>query len=293
MILVVGSTGILGMEICRILAEKKKDFKALVRTTSDQGKVELLKNMEADIAVGDLKELESIIAACDGIDQVISTASSTIVQQTGDNIKSVDQDGQLNLVKAAEEAGVKKFVYVSFTDNPDVDFPLTRAKRNVEKILKKSRMNWTSLWANYFMEVWLGPNLGFDFQNGNARIYGSGEAKMSWVSFRDVAKFAVHALYSPVADNAILKIGGPEALSPNEVVKLFEEVQGRSFNIEHVPVEALQQQKEAAQDPLQESFAGLMLQYAAGDPMEMGSILKEIHVDLISVRDYAMQVSAG
>ena len=142
------------------------------------------------------------------------------------------------------------------------------------------------------MEIWLSPNLGFDFSNANARIYGSGDSKISWVSFKDVAKFAVHALYSPVADNAILKIGGPQALSPNEVVKIFEEVQGRSFNVEHVPVEALQQQKESAQDPLQESFTGLMLQYAAGDPMEMGSILREIHVELISVRDYAAQVSS-
>jgi NADH dehydrogenase len=293
MILIVGSTGILGMEICRTLADKKKDFRALVRKTSDQGKVDQLKGMGADTIIGDLKDPDSIAAACDGIDQVISTASSTLVQQAGDNILSVDQDGQLNLVKAAEQAGVKKFVFVSFTDNPDIDFPLNRAKRNVEAVLKKSRMNWTSLWANYFMEVWLGPHLGFDFQNGQARIYGSGEAKLSWVSFRDVAKFSVHALYSPVADNAVLKIGGPEALSPFEVVKIFEEVQGRSWDVEHVPVEALQQQKDAAQDLLQESFAGLMLLYAAGDPMEMGSILKEIHVDLISVRDYARQVSGG
>jgi NADH dehydrogenase len=293
MILVVGSTGILGMEICRILSEKQKNFRALVRSTSDKGNVDQLKNMGADIVIGDLKEPESLITACQDIDQVISTASSTIVQQAGDNIQSVDQDGQLNLVKTAEEAGVKKFVFISFTDNPDIDFPLSRAKRSVEGVLKKSRMNWTSLWANYFMEVWLNPIFGFDFPNANARIYGSGEAKLNWVSFMDVAKFAVHALYSPVADNAILKIGGPKALSPLEVVKVFEEVQGRPFNVENVPVEALQQQKEAAQDPLQETIAGLMLQYAAGDPMEMGSILKEIHVDLISVRDYAKQVSGS
>ena len=293
MILVVGSTGILGMEICRILSEKKKDFRALVRNTSDPQKVDQLKNMGANIVFGDLKEPGSLIIACKDIDQVISTASSTIVQQEGDNIQTVDQDGQLNLVKAAEESGVKKFVFISFTDNPDIDYPLTRAKRNVESVLKKSRMNWTILWASWFMEVWLGPNLGFDFSNANVRIYGSGDSKISWVSFRDVAKFAVHALYSPVADNAILKIGGPRALSPNEVIKVFEEVQGRSFKVEYVSVEALQQQKEAAEDPLQESFAGLMLQYAAGDPMEMRSILREIHVDLISVRDYANQVSVG
>jgi uncharacterized protein YbjT (DUF2867 family) len=40
MILVVGSTGILGMEICRLLFEKKKKFRALIRKTSDQTKVD-------------------------------------------------------------------------------------------------------------------------------------------------------------------------------------------------------------------------------------------------------------
>jgi len=154
-------------------------------------------------------------------------------------------------------------------------------------------MNWTSIWASYFMESWLSSTLGFDYTNAKARIYGDGERKISWISFRDVAKFAVHALYSPVANNTILPIGGPKQLSPKEVIKIFEEVQGRSFDVEYIPVSELQKQKEAAQDPLQESFAGLMLQYAAGDRIDMRSILKEIKVDLVTVREYARQVSTA
>jgi len=33
-----------------------------------------------------------------------------------------------------------------------------------------------------FMEVWLGPHLGFDIANAKARIYGDGTAKVSYVS---------------------------------------------------------------------------------------------------------------
>jgi NADH dehydrogenase len=291
MILVVGATGILGMEICRTLDEKNKDFRALVRMSSDQWKVDKLRNMGADIVVGDLKHPLSLAKACEGVKQVISTASSTVRQEEGDTIQSVDNDGQINLVNAAKEASVKKFVFISYTDNPDIDYPLNRAKRNVEKALMESGMNWTSLWASLFMESWLNPMMGFDYFNAKVRIYGSGERKISWVSYRDVAKFAVHSLYSPAANNTVLKIGGPKQLSPEEVVKIFERVQEREFSIEYIPVKDLQKQKDSAQDPLQETFAGLKLHYAAGDRIDMSGILKKIHVDLISVKEYAREIS--
>ena len=292
MILIAGSTGLLGFEICSILAEKKKDFRALVRTTSDQSKVDQLKNLGAEIVIGDLKDMNSLKDACKGVAQVISTASSTLSRQDGDTIQTVDLEGQLSLVNAAKSASVEKFVFISFRENPKIDYPLNRAKRAVEKALKESGMNWTGIQAGYFMEVWLSPALGFDYANANARIYGGGINKCSWISFKDVAKFAVHALYSPFANNATLAVGGPEQLSPDEVVKIFEKVQGKSFGIERIPVEALQNQKDNAPDPLQESFAGLMLQYADGDSIDMKKILEHIKEDLITVKNYAVQVSS-
>ena len=152
-------------------------------------------------------------------------------------------------------------------------------------------MNWCSLQASWFMEAWLSPILGFDYNNAEARIYGSGESKISWVSFKDVAQFAVHALDSPAANNTALEIGGPEQLSPNEVIKIFEDVQGKRFSVEQIPVEALEHQKAQTSDPLQESFTGLMIQYAYGDPIDMSAILDNIHIDLTSVKEYAQQVS--
>jgi NADH dehydrogenase len=279
------------MQICRILSEKKKSFRAMVRINSDQWKVDQLRKMGADIIVGDLKFPVSLAKACVGIKEVISTASSTISKQKGDSILTVDLNGQLELVKAARGANVKKFVFISFSENPDIDYPLNRANREVEEALKESGMNWTSLRAGYFMESWLSPALGFDHAHAKVRIYGSGDRKISWISFRDVAKFAVHALYSPLANNAIMKVGGPQQLSPKEVVKIFEDVQGRSFTIEYVPVEALQKQMESATNPLEESFAGLMLQYAKGDRIDMREILQKIHVHMTSVKEYARQMS--
>jgi uncharacterized protein YbjT (DUF2867 family) len=113
---------------------------------------------------GDLKDRSSLEKACHGASAVASTASSMLSRQEGDSIESVDRQGQLNLIEAAEKAGVKHF--------------------------------------------------------------GSGHNEIGWISFQDVAQFAVAALDSPQTTNAVIKLGGPDALSPLEVVLLAEQALG-------------------------------------------------------------------
>src|SRR6185503_16475531 len=112
--LIAGATGMLGNEICRLLREQGKPVRALVRSTSNPETLTRLRNSGAEIVQGDLKDPASLEAACRGATAVISTASSTISRQSGDSIDSVDRQGQLNLIEAAEKAGVKQFILVSF-----------------------------------------------------------------------------------------------------------------------------------------------------------------------------------
>lgn len=293
MSLVAGASGLLGLEVCRRLAAEGKPLKALVRPTTEEAKIEELQRLGAALVHGDLKDRSSLEAACRNVTAVISTASSTLSRQSGDAIRTVDLEGQLHLVDAAEAAGAEHFVFISFRKKPDLRYPLDDAKRAVEERLKASDLTYTILQAGYFMEVWLSPALGFDYPNAAARIYGEGREALSWVSFKDVATFAAASLDSPAARNAVVEVGGPEALSPLEVVRIFEEVGGRPFAVEHVPVEALRAQKESAADPLQESFAGLMLAYAGGDAIEMEETLQTFPLQLVSVRDYAKGVLAS
>ena len=95
---------------------------------------------------------------------------------------------------------------------------------------------------------------------------------------------------NPAARDATLEVGGPEALSPLQVVRIFEEASGRTFEVEHVPEEALKAQQETAADPVEQSYAGLMRCYAQGDAIDMRERLKAFPVQLISVRDYAQNV---
>ena len=150
---------------------------------------------------------------------MICTASSTLSRQAGDSIETVDLQGQLALANAARSAGVRRFVFVSFRDDPAVQYPLTQAKRSVERAI--ADLDFTSIQASYFMEVWLSPAVGFDYIHGRARIYGSGLKPISWVSYRDVAEFCIAPILRSVAGRSVLRVGGPEALTPLEVVKVF------------------------------------------------------------------------
>ena len=284
--LIVGATGLLGSEICRLLAAEGKPVRALARPTSDQIKVAQLESLNVEIARGDLKDPPSLDAACQGVSAVISTASSTLSRQEGDSIQTVDLEGQLNLVDAAKAANVSHFMLISFPP-VDAEFPLQAAKRRVEEHLKSSGLTYAILQPTFFMEVWLSPALGFDAANAKAQIYGSGENKISWISYKDVAKFAVASLDNAKARNAVIELGGPEALSPLEVVRAFEELQGRKFDVQNVPEEALKEQRESASDPLQQSFAGLMLYYAQGHTIDMRKTLQKFPVQLTSITDYA------
>ena len=289
-VMVIGATGFLGTEVCRQLIEANKKVRALVRTTSDPARVKALEDMGVEISTGDIKDLTSIDKAFAGVGAVISTASSTRSRNEGDSIETVDKLGQLNVVETAEANGVEHIIYISFLKSPET-FPLQDAKQEVEKRIQKSKMMYTILRPTVFMEVWLGPHLGFDAVNSTATIYGPGTNKLSWIATKDVAAFAVASLENDSALNSIIDLGGPEALSPLEVVKLFEEQKGKKFQLQFVPEEALRAQKDSADDSLQKSFAALMLTYAGGAIVPMEETLKNFPLKLMSVKDYRNMLS--
>src|SRR5439155_9686703 len=97
--------------------------------------------------------------------------------------------------------------------------------------------------------AWLGPGTGFDYENAHVRLYGDGTKPISFISLADVAGFAVACVDNPAARDRVLELGGPEPVSPLDAVRAFEEVAGRSFEVEHLPVEAIEGMREGRRAP--------------------------------------------
>jgi nucleoside-diphosphate-sugar epimerase len=69
------------------------------------------------VVVGDLSDPAGLESVCDGIDTVVATATVIGRRLAGarhPSIREVDERGMAALIDVAENAGVERFVYVSF-----------------------------------------------------------------------------------------------------------------------------------------------------------------------------------
>jgi hypothetical protein len=53
-------------------------------------------------------------------------------------------------------------------------------------------------------------------------LTSAGEPIRAMVSFRDVAQFAAASVNNPLAQKATVELGGPQGISPSNVIKIFE-----------------------------------------------------------------------
>jgi len=289
MILIVGATGMLGLEICRRLRDQGRAVRALVRPGSP--KEPLLRAIGAEIHHGDLRTPDTIASACDDVATVVSTATAMGSKDRSLSLRSVDRDGQLALVELARLRGVKAFVFLSASPNLRRSAPLVRYKREVERAVRLSGMRWTIVQPSAFMDVWFSSKMGWDHVAGRAMIFGPGTAPLSWISISDVAAHVCTAIDDERVANVELPLGGPETLSTRQVVRVFEKVSGRPYSVRRVPRPVLSVLAPIASmfDEAIASGMSLGAQTAAGDVI--GSPLqRELDLPLMSVRDYATEV---
>jgi NADH dehydrogenase len=281
----VGSTGVVGREVCRLLRQQGHEVRGLVRVTSDPEVVGRLRDDGVEIAVGDLASPSSLNDACAGMDAVVCTATAIGSVRPEDTLAAVDDEGVRALIDAAAAAGVRRFVYVSVLDLA-ASSPFGQAKAVVEDHLRTSGMHHTIVRPTIFMDTWLSPHAGFDWSTGTVAVYGDGTKPLNWVHSGDVAEVVAATVGHPGAEDAEVPVVGPEALTPREAVVIFEDVTAKAFDVTYVPVEDLQAQQAAAKDPTEASFAALMLRYAEGDPSSVQPLagLPPTHT---TVREYA------
>jgi uncharacterized protein YbjT (DUF2867 family) len=235
MILLVGGTGNLGGRIARHLAAHGSAFRALVRPGTDPLE---LQDLAAEIVRGDLRDPGSLRPAVEGIETVIASAHSLDRIMAGRRdvtIRAVDLDGYRNLVTAADEAGVGRFVFVSFPGAVLASHtPFADAKLATEQRLRDSRMREVIVRPDAYQEQWLAPERRFDWRGGTVTIFGTGEGRSAYVAMEDVAEAVVRLALHPDPPR-LAELGGPETMSRNELVAAFEQRLGRPIRRQRMP----------------------------------------------------------
>lgn len=295
MIFVAGATGMIGGEVCSLLRAKGERVRGLVRDGSDTRKVDRLRAAGVDIVVGDIRDRDSLRKACTGVRAVVSAVGSFQSQDPANTMREVERQGQINLIDEAKAAGVEHFVPSTYGLRPETvtgDIPLVAAKAAAEDYLIDSGIPYTIIYNGFFMEAWLSPMLGFDAMNARARVYGTGDKPSSWVSFRNVAETIVAVTGNDRFASRKIEISAPEPVAPLDVVRTFEEEGGRTFDVEHMPEEAIEAMAASATDPLHKTVARFFREYARGYTVDVSPVRDELPVRWISIREYARGVYA-
>ena len=189
-----------------------------------------------ELVEADVRDPEGVARAVSGARAVVSTLTGFA---RGGGPSAVDHRGNRTLMEAAKAGGVERFVLMSIVGcGPEHPTELYRAKYRAEQDLAATGLRWTVLRPTVLMETWVWLVGEAIARGGTVRLVGKGDNPINFVSVRDVAGFIELALAGEL-DSQALDIGGPENLTLNQVIALFEEAAGRNARVSRAPLPAM------------------------------------------------------
>lgn len=233
MILVAGGTGTLGTRLLPLLADRGLDVRILSRK---HGKAPPLLGDRVKILDGDVRDPRIVEQAMDGARTVISAITGFGMDRDV-SPRTVDWEGNANLIGAAKTAGVEHFILLSVCQaGPDHPIELFRMKDRAEEALRASGLAWTIIRPTAYMETWVGILGAPLLTTGSTRIFGRGENPINFVSADDVAGFVDLAVSDHATRGATVEVGGPENHTMNQLVETLQASTGVGGKVSHIPL---------------------------------------------------------
>jgi uncharacterized protein YbjT (DUF2867 family) len=239
-VLVTGGTGFIGPHVIHRLRAQDVRVRALVRDPAGDAR---LAAWGVEPASGDVTDPASLRAACEGVDAVIHLVA--IIKGRPADFERVMADGTRNVVAAAQEAGVRRFVLASalgLDERSKEAVPYFAAKWEMERAVRESGIE----------HVIFRPSFVFGRDGGVlptfvrlARfapvtpIIGSGTQRLQPIWIEDLAEYYARAITEPAAANRTFDLVGPEAVSWNEFWERLKRVLGVRRPSVHVPFAAM------------------------------------------------------
>jgi len=224
MILVTGATGHVGSELVRQLIERGEEVRALVRDPSKANKLPAA----ADVAVGDLEDLPSLLKAYQGADRIFLL------------VPGIDHKAAETALLAAKETGIGRIVYLSSYAVARTPLPpMGRWHQEREELIRASGIPATFLRPGGFMTN------TFDWmqtlREGGYVLDPIGPGRAALIDPADIAAVAAMALTEDGHAGKAYTLTGNEALTVAEQVAIISAVIGREIAVRDIasPEEAV------------------------------------------------------
>jgi NADH dehydrogenase len=236
MILVTGATGFIGPKVVHALRTRNLAVRALVR---EPRKATQLAGWGVELAQGDMTDAASLREAVRGADQVVHLVA--IIQGRPEEFERIMEQGTRNLVAAAVEEGVTRFVLQSAlgTSEQSKDtVPYFKAKWEMERTVAESGLE----------HVILRPSFVFGRDGGVLPLFirqvrwspvtpvlGPGLQRSQPIWVEDVAQYLARAIDHSAAANRTFEVGGPDTVSWNQLYERIASVLGKRRARVHIP----------------------------------------------------------
>src|SRR5687768_9603068 len=141
-ILVTGGTGVVGEAAVSALVDKGHEVRLVSRNAEKDiaqfpGDVEAVPGNIADVA-----QVNGAAEDCDAVVHIVGIVAESPPELTFDR---VNVQGTVNIVREAERAGVKRFIYISSLGAHDGESDYHRSKKSAEDVVRTFEGNWTIL----------------------------------------------------------------------------------------------------------------------------------------------------
>ena len=220
-VLVTGAAGYLGNQIVKKLVALGHPVRAMARHPS-KAQLRLQEVADSvDIVQGDVTVPDSLSPVMNDVSAVIHLVAIAI-EKRGQTYEEVNFQGTVNVLNAAQAAGVKRFINMSQNGaRSDLPYRFLASKGRAQEYVAASTMEWTALRPSAIF----GPQ--DEFFNTFARLLkltplvfpliGGGKAEFQPVSVHDVVEAVIRSLDDDGTIGKELALGGPEVLTLGEI----------------------------------------------------------------------------
>jgi len=240
-VLVAGGTGFIGRHIVRSLIDRGHAVAVMSRNPERAAQAV---PQGVSVRCGDVRRPETLPAAMEGIEVVINTVQfpnhPVENPRKGYTYMAVDGEGTVRLVEAAKAAGVRRFIYLSGAGTREGQTtPWFRAKLMAEGAIRQSGLTYT-----IFRPSWVyGPEdrslnrfAAFARHLPFVPVIGSGEIRVQPLLVTDLAEVVAMSVDAPQTFQKTYDVGGPQALTMNEILQTMLQVMGKRRPLLHGPV---------------------------------------------------------